>query len=75
MKVPVTEKIVDERYARYLKGQFITIPIGGTASKPRISSSDLQRALKPLVAEGAKQAAGELLNEKAGDFLEKLLKK
>jgi hypothetical protein len=74
VSVPVTDKILDQRYARYLEGESVRLPIGGTASKPRISSNALQDALKPLISKGAKKAAGELLNEKAGELLEGLFK-
>ena len=74
VSVPITKKIIDEKYAKYLEGESITIPVSGTVAKPRIPSDALQQALKPLIAEGAKRAAGELLNEKAGKLLEGLFR-
>jgi hypothetical protein len=48
-QVPVTSKMVGKDAYRFLKGTTIQVPIGGTASKPRIDKTALQSATGDLM--------------------------
>ncbi len=67
-QVPVTEQMVGGDVYKYLEGTFITVPIGGTVSKPSISKDLVQRAIKDLI----KQAGKKQITDQAGKLLQKL---
>ncbi|MGW8193113.1 MAG: hypothetical protein ACWGOX_02500 [Desulforhopalus sp.] len=67
-QIPVTSKMVDDDVYKYLEGTFITVPIGGTVSKPVISKNVVQKALQDL----AVQAGQKELTNQAGKLLQKL---
>lgn len=69
-QIPVTKKMVSGDVYKYLKGTFISVPIGGTVSKPVINKNVVQVALKDLILQaGKKQVA-----DQAGKLLQNLLK-
>lgn len=67
-QVPVTRQMVGSDIYKYLEGTFITVPIGGTVSKPSISKNLVQRAIKDLI----KQAGKKQITDQAGKLLQKL---
>ncbi len=67
-QVPVTRQMVGGEVYKYLEGTFITVPIGGTVSKPSISKDLVQRAIKDLI----KQAGKKQITDQAGKLLQKL---
>jgi len=67
-QVPVTRKMVGGDVYKYLEGTFITVPIGGTVSKPSISKDLVQRAIKDLIT----QAGKKQIADQAGKLLKKL---
>lgn len=69
-KIPVTRKMVSGDVYKYLEGTFITVPIGGTVSRPAISKDLVQTAIKDLVI----QAGTKQLTEQTGKLLQNLLK-
>ncbi len=69
-KIPVTRKMVSSKIYKYLEGTYINVPITGTVSKPTISKSIVQKALKDLVL----QAGTKQLNDQAGKLLQNLFK-
>jgi hypothetical protein len=67
-QVPVTRQMVGSDIYKYLEETFITVPIGGTVSKPSISKNLVQRAIKDLI----KQAGKKQITDQAGKLLQKL---
>ena len=69
-QVPVTRKMVSGDVYKHLEGTFISVPIGGTVSKPKLSKNAVQTALKDLILQaGTKQIA-----DQAGKLLKSLFK-
>jgi len=69
-QIPVTRGMVGGDMYKYLEGTVISVPIGGTVSKPSLKKDILQSALKDLVI----QAGTKQLTDKAGNFLQNLFK-
>lgn len=69
-QIPVTRDMVGSSMYKYLEGTFITVPIGGTVSKPSLKKDILQAALKDLI----KQAGKKQINDQAGKLLQNLFK-
>ncbi len=67
-QLPVTQKMVGGDLYKYLQGTFITIPIGGTVSKPSIRNDVVQSAIKDLI----RQAGTKQITDQAGNLLRKL---
>lgn len=67
-QVPVTKKMVSGDVYKYLKGTSISVPIGGTVSKPSINNDVVQVALKDLIL----QAGKKQVEDQAGKLLQKL---
>ena len=67
-QIPVTRGMVGGDVYKYLEGTFITVPIGGTVSKPSISKDLVQKAIKDLI----KQAGKKQITDQAGKLLQKL---
>ncbi|MFW2365254.1 MAG: hypothetical protein ACN4GW_02495 [Desulforhopalus sp.] len=67
-QIPVTRKMVSGDVYKYLEGTFISVPIGGTVSKPAISKNLVQKAIKDL----AIQAGSKQISDQAGKLLQKL---
>lgn len=67
-QIPVTRKMVSGDVYKYLEGTYISVPIGGTVSKPSISKNLVQTALKDLVI----QAGTKQISDQAGKLLQKL---
>ncbi len=65
-RVPVTPRMVGKDAYRVLKGTTIRVPIGGTASKPRINQTALQSATSDLMQQvlqkNVEQGVQNLLN-------------
>ncbi len=70
-RIPVTEKVVGKEAYPFLQGTTIKVPIGGTASKPRIDQSAFQQATGDLM----QQALRKNLEKGAQDLLKNLFKK
>lgn len=69
-QIPVTKDMVGSSMYKYLKGTFISVPIGGTVSKPSLKKDIIQDALKDLI----KQAGKKQINDQAGKLLQNLFK-
>lgn len=69
-QIPVTRKMVSGDVYKYLEGTFISVPIGGTVSKPTVSKNFIQIALSDLI----KQAAKKQVTDQAGQLLQQLFK-
>jgi hypothetical protein len=67
--VPITVDLVGKAAYPLLKDAIFEVPITGTVSKPRIDMKAFKAELKSLTS----QAGQQLLQEKAGDWLKKLL--
>ncbi len=70
-QIPVTQRMVGADAYRYLEGTSISVPIGGTVSKPSIRKDVVQAALKDLVI----QAGKKQITDQAGKLLQNLFKK
>jgi hypothetical protein len=67
-QVPVTRKMVSGDVYKYLEGTYISVPIGGTLSKPAIGENLVQTAIQDL----AIQAGKKQVTDQAGKLLQKL---
>ena len=64
-KIPIAEQWIEgNRYLSGLKGQFISIPIGGTVSRPVIDKSAVQKLSTDLVRNAAQSAIGNAITDK-----------
>jgi hypothetical protein len=70
--IPVTEKWVGKDLYAYLDDTVIRIPIGGTLTRPSVSTSAIQEILGDLSRQALQKKAGEALQKQAGDLLKKL---
>jgi len=70
VQVPVTKKMVSGDVYKYLKGTVISVPIGGSVSKPTINKNVVQVALKDLIF----QAGKKQIEDQAGKLLQNLFK-
>ena len=70
-QIPVTQRMVGADAYKYLEGTSISVPIGGTISKPAIKKDVVQAALKDLVI----QAGKKQITDQAGKLLQNLFKK
>lgn len=66
--IPVTSKMVSGDIYKYLEGTEITVPIGGSLSRPAINDDFIEKALADLIL----QAGSKRLGEKAGKLLQRL---
>ncbi len=63
-EIPIADDwIAGKSYLAGLKGQSLSIPIGGTVSKPQLDKQAIQQLSTQLV----KQAAGNAINQAIGD--------
>lgn len=63
--IPIADDwIKDEKYLAGLKGQSLTIPIGGTVSKPQIDQSMVKKLSEDLIRQAASSAAQQAVQEK-----------
>jgi hypothetical protein len=69
-QIPVTRRLVGRDGYKYLQGSTINVPIRGTVSSPEIDEQALEEATASLV----QQALQKVIERKAGDLLEKLLR-
>ena len=69
-QIPVTQRMVGGDAYKYLEGTSISVPIGGTVSKPSIRKDVVQTALKDLVI----QAGKKQITDQAGKLLQNLFK-
>jgi hypothetical protein len=69
-QVPVTQRMVGGDAYKYLEGTFISVPIGGTVSKPSIRKDLVQTALKDLII----QAGKKQVTDQAEKLLQNLFK-
>lgn len=70
-QVPVTQKMVGKEAFRYLEGATLTVPLSGTAAKPRIDETAVQKVISALI----QQALQKNLEKGAQNLLENLLNK
>ncbi len=70
-QIPVTQRMVGADTYKYLEGTSISVPVGGTVSKPSIRKDVVQTALKDLVI----QAGKKQITDQAGKLLQNLFKK
>ncbi len=70
-QIPVTQRMVGADAYKYLEGTSISVPIGGTVSKPAVRKDVVQAALKDLVI----QAGKKQITDQAGKLLQNLFKK
>ena len=70
-QIPVTQRMVGADTYKYLEGTSISVPIGGSVSKPSIRKDVVQAALKDLVI----QAGKKQITDQAGKLLQNLFKK
>ncbi|MFT7514453.1 MAG: translocation and assembly module TamB, partial [Candidatus Omnitrophota bacterium] len=75
VSLPVTEDLVGKEAFKFLEGQFISVPIGGTVSKPKIDRAAFQSEVSGLVKGALKKGATDLLQKEAGKFLDGFLNK
>ncbi len=69
-QIPVTQRMVGGDAYKYLEGTSISVPIGGTVSKPSIRKDVVQTAIKDLVI----QAGKKQITDQAGKLLQNLFK-
>ena len=69
-QIPVTQQMVGGDAYKYLEGTSISVPIGGTVSKPSIRKDVVQSAIKDLVI----QAGKKQITDQAGKLLQNLFK-
>jgi hypothetical protein len=69
-RIPVTQQMVGGDAFKYLEGTSISVPIGGTVSKPSIRKDVVQTALKDLII----QAGKKQITDQAGKLLQNLFK-
>lgn len=74
VSLPVTEDLVGRDAFKFLEGQLISVPIGGTVSKPKLDRKAFQQEVGVLVKGALKKAATDLLQKEAGKLLEGLFK-
>ena len=74
--IPIADDWIDgEKYLAGLKGQSISIPIGGTVSKPQFDRTAIARfsqdLAKTAATQAAQQAIAEKLTPKLGEYQQK----
>ena len=63
--IPIADDWIDgEKYLAGLKGQSITIPIGGTVAQPQIDKSVVAQLSQDLIKQAASSAAQQAVQEK-----------
>ena len=63
--IPIADDWIDgEKYLAGLKGQSITIPIGGTVTQPQIDKSMVAKLSQDLIKQAAASAAQQAVQEK-----------
>ena len=70
-RIPVTDRMVGKDAYQFLQGTTLNVPIRGTADKPRIDETAVQRATGDLM----QQALRKNLEKGAQDLLKNLFKK
>ncbi len=77
-KTPITENMVSDKIYPYVAGSMLTIPIGGSATNPKINTDQFYAELENLVKEAGgkaiKKEAADLIKEKAEGLLEQIFK-
>ncbi len=73
--VPLDEKLVGSKAAKYTAGRIVPLPISGTVSRPRADFTQLQKNMKTLATDVLEDKAQDLINKELGKGLNKLLEK
>lgn len=79
-EIPIADDWIEgKKYLAGLKGQFLTIPISGTVSNPKIDRSSIDRLSRDLVQQAANSAVNnavqDKLNPKINEFQQKINQK
>ena len=72
--IPITKQMAPGNAYEYLKDECITVPIGGTASKPKLAEDAVQKILGDLVKKAATKAAENEVEKQAGKLINGLFK-
>lgn len=75
LSVPLDEKLLGSKIAKFTDGRIIQLPIGGSVTKPRADIAQFQKSVGNLAVDVLESKGSELLNKEINKGLNRLFEK